>query len=76
MINGFNLSLTSMDLSWAEVSWESWELHVNNPWENRGLSQLIYIHFVLRTFLICSFVSSLISLHLDGWDRTKGGCGA
>lgn len=24
---------------------------------------------------MCAFVSSVISLHLDGWDRTKDGCG-
>lgn len=58
VINGFNLSLTSMDLSWAEVSWE---LCVNNWWENRGLSQLIYIHFVPRTFLIVHL--SLVCFH-------------
>lgn len=72
VINGLNLSLTSMDFSWAEVSWE---LCVNNLWESGSLTGLIYIHSVPRTLLICSFLSSVISPHLDGWDRTKDGCG-
>lgn len=72
VINGLNLSLISMDLSRAGVSWE---LSVNNWRVGRGLARLIYIHFVPRTLLMCAFVSSAISLHWDGWDRTKDGCG-
>lgn len=57
VINGLNLSLISMDLSRAGVSWE---LSVNNWWTSRGLARLIYIHFVPRTLLMCAFVSSAI----------------